>query len=88
MEAMMFVQMDYTTEGLYFISNRPLDCLGGWHKSIFLFSFFHSSLVSVSCFVNIMELSFLIHSANVGLNTTLLDLWNILAYQWLWLEFV
>lgn len=29
MEAMMFVQMDYMTEGLYFISNRPLDCLGG-----------------------------------------------------------
>lgn len=88
MEAMMFVQMDYMIEGLYFIINRLLDCLCGWHKSIFLFPFFHSSLVSVSCFVNIVQLFFLIRSANVALNTSLLDLWNILAYQCLWLEFV
>lgn len=45
MEAMMFVQMDTMIEGLYFIIHRPQD-------DIRVFSFFHSSLVSVSCFVN------------------------------------
>lgn len=67
MEAMMFVQMDTMIEGLYFIIHRPQD-------DIRVFSFFHSSLVSVSCFVNIVELFFLIRCADVALNTTLLDL--------------
>lgn len=67
MEAMMFVQMDTMIEGLYFIIHRPRD-------DIRVFSFFHSSLVSVSCFVNTVELFFLIRCADVALNTTLLDL--------------
>lgn len=53
MGAMMFVQMDKMIEGLYFIIHRLLDCLV---DDIRVFSFFHSSLVSVSCFVNIVEL--------------------------------